>query len=197
MSISPILDNLSRALTALPGVGRRSANRHALYLLQNRDDAAQLISTLSQALEKLSPCSKCRNLCEGELCSICQDPYRSCETLCVVERLADLQAFERGGAYRGRYFVLGGVLSPLDGVGPEQLGIPDLLRLCHTENVSEVILAMGSSSEGEATAHFLDQALGASAVRRTRLARGIPMGAELEYMDENTLSRALEARSTI
>lgn len=197
MSLSPSFEQLIQSLSKLPGVGRRSASRHALHLMQSRQDAENLLRSLSRALENLRPCSKCQNLCEDELCNICKDPKRQSEVVCVVERLADLQAFERSGAYRGAYFVLGGTLSPLDGIGPDQLQIPLLVSRCQNGEIQEVILATGSSAEGESTAHYLDHVLSKCGTKLSRLARGIPMGADLEYLDEHTLSRALEARTLL
>lgn len=197
MSLSPSFEQLIQALCKLPGVGRRSASRHALHLMQSRADAEGLVRSLQKALHELRPCSKCQNLCEDELCSICKDPKRQSDLVCVVERLSDLQAFERSGAYRGSYFVLGGTLSPLDGIGPTQLNIPQLVQRCQAGEIGEVILATGSSAEGESTAHYLDHVLSKCGIKISRLARGIPMGADLEYLDEHTLSRALEARTQL
>jgi len=195
MQHTPALAALIEALRALPGVGPKSAQRMAFHLLQQARPAAQNISlTLQRALEKVGSCRQCRMFSEGELCVVCANPQRDDGLLCVVESPADVVAIEQTGSYRGRYFVLMGHLSPLDGIGPEELGAQQLDGRLAAGGVREVILATNSTVEGEATAHFLSQLVQAHGIRASRIAHGVPMGGELEYVDGGTLARALSGR---
>ncbi len=189
------LDTLIGALTCLPGVGRKSAQRMALQLLQHdRDGAERIVDSLRAALDRLQHCRRCRNFADEELCGICADPGRDQSTLCIVETPADVLAVEASGAYRGRYFVLLGKLSPLDGMGPEQIGLEQLEQQLAQGDVKEIILATGATVEGDITAQYIADLAAARDIAATRLARGIPLGGELEFVDSGTLSRALAAR---
>ncbi len=198
MQHTPALAALIEALRALPGVGPKSAQRMAFHLLQQARPAAQNLGlTLQRALEKVGSCRQCRMFSEGELCVVCANPQRDDGLLCVVESPADVVAIEQTGSYRGRYFVLMGHLSPLDGVGPEELGAQQLEGRLAAGGVREVILATNSTVEGEATAHFLSQLVQAHGIRASRIAHGVPMGGELEYVDGGTLARALSGRLSL
>ena len=189
------LDALIGALTCLPGVGRKSAQRMALHLLQqDRDGAERIVDSLRAALDRLQHCRQCRNFADEALCAICADPARDQTMLCIVETPADVLAVEASGAYRGRYFVLLGKLSPLDGMGPEQIGLDQLEQQLAQDDVSEVILATGATVEGDITAQYIADLATEHGINATRLARGIPLGGELEFVDSGTLSRALAAR---
>jgi recombination protein RecR len=195
MQHTPALAALIEALRALPGVGPKSAQRMAFHLLQQARPAAQNLGlALQRALERVGSCRQCRMFSEGELCVVCANPQRDDGLLCVVESPADVVAIEQTGTYRGRYFVLMGHLSPLDGVGPEELGAQQLDGRLAAGDVREVILATNSTVEGEATAHFLSQLVQAHGIRASRIAHGVPMGGELEYVDGGTLARALSGR---
>ncbi len=195
MSSSPALDSLIEALQCLPGVGQNSAQRRALYLLE-RDQvgARKIASSLAQALEKVSHCQRCRNFADSDLCQICSDENRDSRLLCIVETPADVLAIESSDAFRGQYFVLLGRLSPLDGLGPEQLGIEALESRLADRELSEVILATSATVEGDITAQFIADIASRHNIETSRLARGIPLGGELEYVDSGTLSRALSGR---
>lgn len=195
MSSSPALDNLIEALQCLPGVGQKSAQRMALYLLERDQAGAEIIaSSLAQALEKVSHCQRCRNFADSDLCQICSDVKRDSRLLCIVETPADVFAIESSGAFRGHYFVLLGRLSPLDGLGPEQLGLEALESRLADSELGEVILATSATVEGDITAQFIADIAGRHNIETSRLARGIPLGGELEYVDSGTLSRALSGR---
>jgi recombination protein RecR len=190
-----ILDALIAALRRLPGVGQKSAQRMAFHLLQHdRSGAAGLASALQQALAQMRHCERCHTFTEHALCSTCRDTGRDVRQLCVVETPADQAALERSASYRGLYFVLMGRISPLDGVGVDDIGARELLERACDGVVSEVIFATGFSAEGEATAHVLGEALRARGLRVTRLARGVPAGSELEYVDLSTIAHALVDR---
>ncbi len=195
MSSSPSLDALIDALQCLPGVGQKSAQRMALYLVERDQAGANRIAvSLTGALEKVSHCRHCRNFADSEICQICNDAKRDRSLLCIVETPGDVLAIESSGAYRGHYFVLLGRLSPLDGLGPEQLGLEALeLRLVDPD-LSEVILATSATVEGDITAHLIADIAARLNIETSRLARGIPLGGELEYVDSGTLSRALSGR---
>jgi recombination protein RecR len=198
MKHSAALTALIEALRALPGVGPKGAQRMAFHLLQDgRPAARNLARTLSQALERVGRCSRCRMLTEGALCAICAQPQRDAATLCIVESPADVVAIEQSGGYRGRYFVLMGHLSPLDGVGPEQLGIRELDAQLADGGIHEVILATNPTVEGEATAHFLSELVRARGIAASRIAHGVPVGGELEYVDGGTLAHALAGRQAL
>ncbi|SDL93894.1 DNA replication and repair protein RecR [Oryzisolibacter propanilivorax] len=195
MSDTSSLDALIQALRRLPGIGQKSAQRMAFHLLQHDRAGAQLLSqALAQASSHVRHCVRCHTFTEGELCEVCQDPGRDTARLCVVETPADQAAMERTGAFKGLYFVLMGRLSPLDGVGPRDIGVQELLERAGDGVVQEVILATSFTAEGEATAHALAEALKRRGVRVTRLARGVPVGSELEYVDLGTIAHALADR---
>jgi recombination protein RecR len=195
MSDTRSLDTLIEALRRLPGVGQRSAQRMAFHLLQHdREGALRIARALDQATERVRHCALCHTFTEGEICATCLDARRDAGLLCVVETPADQAAMERTGAFNGRYFVLMGRLSPLDGIGPRDIGIEQLLQRAGDGVVREVILATNFTAEGEATAHVLAQALNSLGVAATRLARGVPAGSELEYVDLGTIAHALADR---
>ena len=192
------IDDLVTELARLPGIGRKTAQRLAFHLLhQPRDRMARLAAALTAVSERVVACPECGNYCEGERCEICRDPRRDSGLLCVVEEPAALAMVDRWTGFRGRYVVLGGRLSPIEGVGPEQLRIDLLRRRIASGEVREVILATNPSLEGEATATLIQQLLAGSGVRVSRLARGLPVGGDLEYIDGVTLSHALEARQEV
>ena len=192
------LERLIEALRVLPGVGPRSAQRMAYHLLQHeRAGAGELAQALAAALDTVRRCAKCNNFSEEEVCALCRSPRRDASLLCVVETPADLATVEQTYAYSGMYFVLMGRLSPLDGVGPRDIGLDRLqARACDGE-VREVILATNFTNEGEATAHYIAEMLRTRGLRVTRIARGVPVGGELEYVDAGTLSQALLERREI
>lgn len=193
------LETLIAEFARLPGVGRKTAQRLAYHLLQQpRDRMGTLASALVAVAERVHPCASCGQPTEGEDCDICSDPRRDAGILCIVEEPSGVAVLERSGAFRGRYIVLGGRLSPLDGIGPDALRIDLLERRLTAGEVREVILATNSSLEGEATATYLQQVLAAhGTVRVSRLARGLPVGGELEYVDGVTLTHALTAREEL
>jgi recombination protein RecR len=189
---------LIEQLVRLPGVGTKTAQRLAFHLLKApREDAAALADALLALKDRTRLCQRCFNLCEAELCGICQDPRRDPTLLCIVEEINDLMAIEKTREFRGGYHVLGGSLSPLDGRGPEQIRVKELLGRLEGSAVREVILATNPNVEGEATALYLLRMLKPYSLKVTRIARGLPMGGDLEYADEATLARALEGRREI
>jgi len=186
------LERLVEALRVLPGVGPRSAQRMAYHLLQrDRPGAEQLARALTEALTRVRHCAMCNNYTEDEICALCRSPRRDRSLLCVVETPADLGMVEQTAAYSGMYFVLMGRLSPLDGVGPRDIGLEKLLARATAGEVAEVVLATNFTNEGEATAHYVAEMLRGRSVRVSRIARGVPLGGELEYVDAGTLSQAL------
>jgi recombination protein RecR len=192
--VQALIDELGR----LPGIGPKSAQRIAFHLLKLPvDDADRLSRAISEAKAKVRFCTRCFNVCEGELCAICLDDRREASLLCVVEEARDIVAIEKTGEFRGRYHVLLGAISPIDGVGPEQLKIRELLIRLEPEQVQEVILCTNPNIEGEATALYLARLLKPLGVTVTRLASGLPVGGDLEYADELTLGRALEGRRVV
>jgi recombination protein RecR len=192
--LSPAVDNLVAQLTRLPGVGTRTAQRLAFHLLQRpKDEALALASAIAEVKERVRFCRECGNLTEEEVCAICLDPRRDHSTVCVVEQPVDLLSLERTHEYRGLYHVLGGALSPLDGVEPGDLRVDELFRRVDANGVQEVVLATNPNMTGEATAAYLADRL-RGRVRVTRLASGLPVGGDLEYADEVTLGRALSGR---
>lgn len=198
MTYSPVLQKLLKSLRCLPGVGPRTAQRMAFHLLErDRDGARSLSEALSEGLEKIGECEHCRMLAEESLCWICASADRDPSTICVVESPADVLAIEDAGIFRGRYFVLQGRLSPLDGIGPEELGLDLFERLMASGAVQEVILATSATVEGEATAGYLASRAQNNSVNATRIAHGVPIGGELEYVDRNTLSRAIAERHAV
>jgi len=195
MNDATALEALKQALRRLPGVGPKSAQRMAFHLLQRDREGARLLGeALTRALDRIGHCARCNNFSESELCNLCASARRDRSVLCVVESPADLASLETSGVYQGLYYVLMGHLSPLDGIGPEQLGLDRLERLLATGEVKELILATNLTLEGEATAHFIGEMARRHSVRTTRIAHGVPLGGELEYTDRGTLARALAGR---
>ena len=189
---------LKEALQRLPGVGPKSAQRMAFHLLErDREGAQQIGESIRHALLKISHCERCNNFSESPLCVICSSGRRDAEKLCVVETPADLEAIEQAGIYQGMYFVLMGCLSPLDDIGPDQLGIDALLNLIQRETINELILATNLTMEGQATSDFIVDLVTPKGITVTRLARGLPMGGELEYMDPGTLNQAFVDRKSV
>ena len=195
MNYSPLLRRLIEALRCLPGVGPKSAQRMAFHLLErDRDGARSLAEALAGAADGVGHCQRCRMLTEESLCPICASNSRDPSLVCVVETPADVMAVEQSASYSGQYFVLMGHLSPLDGVGPDELGLPLLERRFDEESVSEVILATNATVEGEATAHYVAELAARRKIRASRIAHGVPVGGELEYVDGGTLSHAFAGR---
>ena len=192
------LANLYEQLRRLPGIGSKTAMRLAYHVIDMpAEDVKQLAAALSGAKEQIHYCSRCFNLTDSDVCEICRDSSRDSFTICVVEQPHDIAAMERSHGYHGLYHVLHGVLSPLDGIGPEKLRIRELLLRLQQESVSEIIIATNSDVEGEATATYLAQLLKPVGITVSRIAHGLPMGGDLEYADEITLSKALENRRTM
>ena len=198
MKHAPLVDQLINAFTCLPGVGPRSAQRMAYALLdRGRESGRRLGDALHAAMDGVQHCQRCRNYAEAELCPVCDDPRRDASLVCIVATPGDVLAFEQSGEYRGQYFVLMGELSPLDGVGPEDLNIRDLIGRAAKEKVKEIILATSATVDGKTTAHYITDRLKDCGVKVSELAHGIPVGGELDYLDDGTLSAALkERRST-
>ncbi len=193
-----LIDQLIDSLRVLPGVGAKSAQRMALHLLErDRSGASRLADSIVESVDRVGRCGECRTLTEHQFCTICSNSSRLPEQICVVESPADLYAIEQAGSYRGKYFVLLGHLSPIDGVGPEQLGIDQLLERLKKGAVNELILATNLTVEGEATAHFIADKAKALGVCVSRIAYGVPMGGELEYVDGGTLNMALQSRKSL
>ena len=191
-----LLNDLINSLTILPGVGKKSAQRMALYLLDKNKDGASLLSkTLQDAVETIGRCKRCRMLTSNEYCKVCSDTSRDNQSICVIENPSDMLAIESTGGFRSKYFVLLGRLSPIDGVGPEDLGIDQLLNLISKEDVKEIILATSSTVEGDATAIFIKDHI--KDIKVSRISYGIPIGGELEYVDGNTIARAIQGRTEI
>lgn len=198
MSYSPLIDQLIGALRCLPGVGAKSAQRMAFQLLErDRPRALVLAATLAQAMDKIGYCSSCRTLTEEETCRLCSSPRRDPEQICVVESPADVLAVEQAGSYNGLYFVLRGHLSPIDGLGPQEVGIPELLARVTDSAVKEMIIATNPTVEGEATAHYIAEQVRGLGIDVTRIAHGVPLGGELEYVDGGTLAHAFAGRSRL
>jgi recombination protein RecR len=192
------IEALSQALARLPGLGPRSARRAVLHLMKKREAALQpLLAALQNVSERLSTCSICGNVDTSDPCGICADPRRDAKSLCVVEEVADLWALDRSRLFPGRYHVLGGRLSALEGVRPEDLAIDSLVRRVAAGGIDEVVLAMNATLEGQTTAHYLAERLEKYPVRLTQLAHGLPVGGELDYLDEGTLAQALRARRPV
>lgn len=192
--VQTLIDELGR----LPGIGPKSAQRIAFHLLKvPEEDATRLAAAITEAKARVRFCERCFNVAEGELCPICDDPSRDSSTLCVVEESRDIVAIEKTGEYRGRYHVLLGAMSPLEGIGPEQLKVRELVNRLEPEGVAEVILCTNPNIEGDVTAMYLARMLKPLSVRVTRIASGLPVGGDLEYADEITLGRALEGRRAI
>ena len=188
-------DELLETLRCLPGVGKRSAQRMALHLLErDREGGRRLADSLKLAMDKMRRCERCRNFTVDAVCKVCLDQDRDQSVLCVVESPADVLAIESATAYKGRYFVLLGRLSPLDGIGPEQLGLNELASRLDDEPIDEMIIATNTTVEGEATAHYLSQMASRNGIRVSRLAQGVPLGGELEHTDQSTLAHAFGSR---
>lgn len=196
--LTPKLDRLIKELQILPSIGQKSAQRMALHLLsKKRNQGIALAAALEQAMKEIIECHRCHSFSDDELCPICADARRDDRLLCVVENATDVMAIEQSGAYRGRYFVLGGHLSPIDGINADDLHIDELIFLLKTHAVEELILATGSTVEGQTTAFFISEAAKPFVQKITRLAQGIPMGGELEYVDSLTLNQALQNRGSM
>lgn len=190
------LDILIRQLASLPGLGRRSAKRIALHMLTNKENLMlPLAKNLNHVADIIETCESCGNLDEGEICRICRDPKRNRNQLCVVATVADLWAIERTGTYKGTYHVLGGVLSALDGIGPQDLALDSLVANIQQQNINEVILALSATVDGQSTAHYITDMIGKPEITISRLAHGMPMGGELDYLDDGTIATALKARA--
>lgn len=195
MALTPKLQALIEALRRLPGVGPKTAQRMALHLLERDRDAALMISrALSEAAEGIGECQQCHSLSETPVCEICEHPGRDRSLLCVLESPIDLMAIEQTGGFSGLYFVLGGHLSPIDGIGPEDLGIDQLLDRLYQGEVQELVLATNPTVEGEATAHYIAEQLHDLDIKVSRIAHGVPVGGELEFVDGGTLAHALAGR---
>ncbi len=196
MATTPLLEQLIAALRCLPGVGAKTAQRMSYYLLErDRAGGRHLAEVLTDAMQRIGHCSRCRTLTEAEVCKLCSNPQRDGALLCVVETPADLAIIETAIDYRGLYFVLGGRLSPLDGIGPREIGLDRLDQRFAEGEVKEVILATNATVEGEATAQFIHDMARARSIRTTRIAQGVPMGGELEYVDSVTLAHAFRGRA--
>jgi recombination protein RecR len=194
----PLLDQLIEALRCLPGVGPKSAQRMALHLLErDRDGGRHLSTVLDAAMERIGRCRSCRNLTEDETCSICANPVRDRDLLCVVESPSDVIAIEQATGYRGLYFVLMGRLSPLDGIGPAELGLEDLAERLGQEPPGEMIIATNPTVEGEATAYYLQRMAQKTGVAVSRIAHGVPLGGELEFTDQSTIAHAFSSRQAV
>jgi recombination protein RecR len=191
----PSLEKLVGEFASLPGIGKKTARRLAYFVLTRpREYAESLSGAILSACDRVRRCERCHAFCEMDICEICRE-RENAKSICVVEKFSDILPFENAGIYRGLYFVLGGVLSPLDGIGPEALHIPQLVRRIREEKIEEVIFALGSSPEADSTVLLIDKMLTGVPVKRSSLARGIPMGSELEYIDEVTVLRAFESRT--
>ncbi|MCC6947446.1 MAG: recombination protein RecR [Bradyrhizobiaceae bacterium] len=192
----PEIERLIQLLARLPGLGPRSARRAALHLVRRRADLMEpLTSALRDALDKIVLCRTCGNIDTRDPCTVCADPTRDRSMLIVVESVADLWALERAGAAPGRYHVLGGTLSPLDGIGPDDLNIANLVKRAHEPEVKELVLALNATVDGQTTAHYITDLMRDTEVKVTRLAHGVPVGGELDYLDEGTLSAAIRSRT--
>ncbi len=194
--VSPLVDSLIESIQCLPGVGPKSAQRMVLHLLEREREGGKLLSeALSLALELVGQCRQCRIFSEDELCSICKNEKRDKQVICVVESVSDVFAIEQSNQFRGKYFILHGHLSPIDDIGPEQLGLNQLFLMVRSEEISEMILATNSTLEGEATAHFIyDSLKDIESLSLTKLAQGVPLGGELEYVDRGTIMHAFSGR---
>ncbi len=198
MFSSPLIEKLVDSFRCLPGVGPKSAQRMALHLLErNRAGGQHLCSVLSEALQRVGHCGQCRTLTEDPICKICSNSARNSKLLCIVESPADVNAIEQTGSYRGLYFVLMGHLSPIDGIGPDQIGIPALLELLRNKQIDEVILASNPTVEGEATAYYIAEQIKGFNLTISRIAHGVPIGGELEFVDGGTLSHAVNGRQVV
>lgn len=197
--VSPLVDSLIEAFQCLPGVGPKSAQRMTLHLLErNKNAGLVLAETLSLALENVDKCSSCRIFTETELCQICTNEKRNKSQICVVESVSDVFAIEQSNEFNGTYFILHGHLSPIDDIGPEELGLEKLFLRAKSQDTSEIILATNSTLEGETTSHFIyDNIKDIESIKVTKLARGVPLGGELEYVDRGTIMHAFSGRQTL
>lgn len=196
--LSPLIQDLIDALRVLPGVGPKSAQRMAFYLLEkNRQGGQNLASILTEAVDKIGHCEVCRTLSEEQICLICANESRNNGEICVVESPSDVSVIEQSGIHHGQYFVLMGHLSPLDGVGPEDIGLDELKARLNHADIKELIVSLNPTVEGEATIHYIQQIAQKYEVKVTRLAQGIPLGGELEYVDSGTLTQAFIARKEV
>ena len=192
------IKTLIRSLARLPGIGHKTAERLAMHILQQSDeDAHQLARSIVELKKRLRICSRCFALSDDALCRICNDPSRESGLICVVEQPADMASIEKSGAFKGRYHILGGVLSPMDGIGPDDIKIAELVTRVEKEDIHEIILATGTNVEGESTAAYIAGILTPISVKVTRIASGVPMGGDLKYVDQVTLKRAMESRHGI
>jgi recombination protein RecR len=195
---SPLIDQLVEALRILPSVGPKSAQRMAMHLLErNRDGGQRLADSLAEAMSKVGRCNSCRTFTEEPVCNICASAKRDEHVLCVIETPSDILAIEQSGGYYGKYFVLMGHLSPIDGIGPSEIGVDQLLERVSEYDVNEVILATGTTVEGEATAYYISQQLKPMGVTVSRIAHGVPLGGDLEYVDGGTLAHAMSGRKVV
>jgi recombination protein RecR len=195
---SPLIDQLVEALRILPSVGPKSAQRMAMHLLErNRDGGQRLADSLAEAMSKVGRCNSCRTFTEEPVCNICASAKRDEHVLCVIETPSDILAIEQSGGYYGKYFVLMGHLSPIDGIGPSEIGVDQLLERVSEYDVNEVILATGTTVEGEATAYYISQQLRPMGVTVSRIAHGVPLGGDLEYVDGGTLAHAMSGRKVV
>ena len=198
MAFAPVVQKLIDELNRLPGVGPKSAQRLALHILRaHQEDVDRLAEAMREVKDKVSFCRTCFNLAEGMFCPVCSDPGRDPTVVCVVEEIKDLAALERTAEFKGKYHVLGGCISPLDGIGPEDLRVRELLDRVRSEGIAEAILATSPTVEGEATAMYVSGLLKPLGIRVTRIASGLPVGGDLDYADEVTLGRALEGRREV
>jgi len=198
LKYTPLIDQLIEALRCQSGIGPKSAQRIAFELLErNRQGAKQLADALNKAMEDVGHCERCRNFSETPVCTICSSPKRDETSLCVVENPANVVSIEQTSSFFGRYFVLMGNLSPLDGIGPEEIGLDKLKSIVDQNEISEIILATGTTIEGEATAHYISQVFSGKTIKITRIAHGVPLGGELDLVDGGTLSHALASRQEI
>jgi len=198
MKFSPLIEKLIDSLRCLPGVGPKTAQRMAFQILErNRTNGLQLASVLNEAIQKIRHCENCRTLSETPICQLCSAQNRDPSLLCIVENPIDMLSVEQMGGFRGLYFVLMGHLSPLDGIGPEDIGLNHLATRLAQQNIREVILATNSTVEGEATAHYISNIVRKYQIKVSRIAHGVPIGGEIEYIDSGTLARAFAARSEI
>ncbi len=190
--------NLIRNISMLPGIGEKTAERLAMHILRApRREAEQLARSILEMKDKTKLCSRCYGLSDSDICNICSDQTRSADILCVVEQPADMAAIEKSGSYKGLYHILQGVLSPMDGVGPDKIRIKELISRIEKNRIKEVVLATGTNVEGEATASYIAQLLNKFPIKVTRIASGVPMGGDLKYVDQVTLKRAMETRHAV
>ena len=191
-----LIDDLIGAFTCLPGVGKKTAQRMTYHLLQRgKEDALNLSDILKETVLKTQNCKSCRTLCQGEYCEVCSDPSRNDDVLCIVESPADIMNIENSTNYHGKYFVLNGKLSPLDGIGPNEIGLDMLDEKLSSGKIKELILAVNNTVESDVTAHVISNIALKNSIKVTRLAQGVPVGGELEYLDQRTLSKAFEKRT--